>query len=149
MLKDLDHVKRLLIIATVIIAAFLLFRFIFVPKSFYEFGYYRGDSVREIMKQPPGHAGSAACAACHEDKHKEWSAGAHRPLNCETCHGALVPHTEDPTSIKPQKPRSRNHCLLCHAKNISRPGYFPQIDPAEHNKGVNCAECHNPHSPKL
>src|SRR3989338_5647381 len=141
---DFAHIKRLLIIIVVVAIGFIVARFFFVPKDFYEFGHYRGGSVTENMTRPLRYAGSLSCKDCHEEKHLSWSKSRHKTVNCETCHEAALKHTEDP-AIKPTKPEGRKFCLLCHAKNISKPKNFPQVDPQGHNPGQNCAECHNPH----
>jgi hypothetical protein len=146
-ISDYEHIKRLIIIIFLLVAGFIAVRFIFVPKDFYEYGHYRGGSLTENMDRPLNYAGSQPCADCHEEKHRLWSSSKHKTVNCEDCHGALRKHTEDPSSVKPRKPAGRDFCLLCHAKNVSKPGNFPQIRSWEHNPGLNCADCHNPHNP--
>ncbi|OGB90437.1 hypothetical protein A2625_00615 [candidate division WOR-1 bacterium RIFCSPHIGHO2_01_FULL_53_15] len=147
-ISDYEHIKRLLIIIVMVVAGFIAARTMFVPKDFGEYGHYRGGSLEENMSRPLNYAGSGACADCHENKHTLWSKSKHKTVNCQTCHGALLKHTEDPTSIKPRKPAGRDFCLLCHGKNVSKPTHFPQIDPGSHNPDLNCADCHNPHEPK-
>lgn len=147
--QDYEHIKRLLILVVILVALFVAARFIFVPKDFYQYGNYRGGSVAENMGRPLNYAGSLSCKNCHEERHLTWSKSRHQTVNCEDCHGAAFQHTADPGAVKPSKPRGRQFCLLCHAVNISKPGYFPQVAPRGHNPGQNCAECHNPHDPKI
>lgn len=145
--KNYEHILRLVIALVVLVVVFLVVRSQFIPKDFWKYGHYRGGSVKENMDRPRNYAGSTTCKDCHEDKVNLWSKNAHKTVMCENCHGALLKHTEDPTSLKPSIPKKRSHCLLCHSRNISKPKSFPQIDNNAHNPGQKCFECHNPHDP--
>ena len=148
-LKDFEHLKRLIILIVIAIFGFIAIRFILMPRDFGKFGHYRALSLKENMEMERNYAGSSTCSLCHEDKFSSWHKSKHRSVMCENCHGALIKHTEDPSSLKPVKPQGRNFCLLCHGKNISRPKFFPQINPSTHNAGQNCADCHKPHNPAV
>jgi hypothetical protein len=129
--------------------ALIITRQILVPKTFGEYGHYRGAAVEEIASRQPVYAGYQACLDCHDDIYQTKSQGSHRGLNCETCHGAAAAHAQAPDSTLPTVPRGRDYCLLCHAYNPSRPTGFPQIISENHNPGKACTSCHNSHSPQL
>jgi len=101
---------------------------------------------REIAR-PIRYAGSAPCADCHEEYNQK-KTGYHRTLSCETCHGPAKNHAANPTETKPNAPRKREFCTLCHQYDPSRPTGFPQINPVAHNPLKPCISCHNPHDPK-
>ena len=65
--KDAEHLVRVAGVFLVGITLFLCFRASFVPKSFGEYGHYRGDSITEIAALPIKHAGHEACETCHTD----------------------------------------------------------------------------------
>ena len=107
---------------------FLLARGFLVPRSFGQYGHYRGNAIAEIAAHPVAFAG-------HQ--------------TCEACHGALAKHAEDPVSVKPAKLQAAVLCARCHEANIAKPKQFPQVVPAEHSGGAACDMCHQPHSPAL
>lgn len=143
------QIKRLILLFSVFIGLFVLARHFLIPKSFGKYGHYRADSIDDIKLLPISYAGVDVCKACHEDLYNLKARSRHAKVNCESCHGPAVKHTEDPMSVKPDKPKGRQFCALCHSKNPSRPKNIPQIDVERHNAGTDCASCHNPHSPKL
>lgn len=149
MSKKYQHIIRLLIVAAFVIIGFLIARPFFIPKTFWEFGHYRGDSVRDNASFPQNYSQSRNCKMCHEENYTKWKNQSHKSVTCENCHGPLQKHTEDPSSQKPERNYKREFCGLCHAENISRPINFPQVNLKEHNPGQQCIDCHNPHEPKL
>ena len=44
------QVKRLILIFALVIGGFILFRYLLLPESFYQFGHYRGKAIEEILK---------------------------------------------------------------------------------------------------
>jgi len=146
-LKDAEHLMRL---AAVFAAAFILFlalRSYFVPKSFGQYGHYRGDALQEIMARPTNYAGHKACEDCHADVVEKKKTGKHAGVNCEACHGPLQKHVDDPASVVPQLPDTGVLCAKCHEANIAKPKGFPQVNTAEHSSGAKCNTCHVPHNP--
>lgn len=133
-------------IAVALIASFLVLRAKMTPKSFGKYGHYRADAIEEIRNQPVSYAGVEVCSTCHEDVFRRKAKGFHRGVSCEVCHGPAAAHAED-NSIKPEAPRQREGCPLCHNYNAARPTGFPQIITAQHNPGKPCMSCHNPHDP--
>ncbi len=141
------HIIRLLLLIGAFVVAAIAARSYFVPDSFYVFGPYRADSVREIAAGTPKFKGPVYCQACHEERHVEWSAGVHKAVKCEVCHGAAGDH---PANGKlPVPTETVKLCTLCHEAMPTRPVTQPQIVVAEHAGTEQCITCHNPHSPRI
>ncbi len=147
--KDAEHLFRLLSLFVVGIIAFVLLRGFMVPRSFGQYGHYRGNAIQEIAALPISYAGHQACQDCHADVVEQKLKGVHAHVNCETCHGALAKHTEDPGSVIPVKLVPATLCVRCHEANAAKPKNFPQIVSAEHMGGASCELCHQPHSPAI
>ncbi|PIR17728.1 MAG: hypothetical protein COV46_02810 [Deltaproteobacteria bacterium CG11_big_fil_rev_8_21_14_0_20_49_13] len=143
------QIKRLAVLFAIFIGLFIVARYFLVPKSFGKYGHYRADSVEEVKALPMNYAGSSTCKTCHEDIYKLKASSKHATVACETCHGPAIKHAEDPMNIKPDKPKGRAFCGLCHTKNYARPKNMPQIDLEKHNEGMECYLCHNAHDPKI
>lgn len=142
-----DQVKRLAILILAIIVIFVVVRNLLVPADFGKYGHYRGSAVADIIAQEINFAGHEACTDCHEDLAEMKSAGYHRNVACEVCHGPAAMHIEDPSSVVLEAPRERGYCPLCHEYLASRPTGFPQIISASHNPMKPCISCHDPHEP--
>ncbi len=147
--KDAEHLLRLAAAFAIVLVVFLLVRAHFVPKSFGQYGHYRGDALAELSSKPLSFAGHQACEECHGDVLEMKKAGKHAGVNCEACHGPLATHAADPTSVVPQLPDTAVLCARCHEENIAKPKSFPQVVSKEHSGGVVCKSCHVPHSPLL
>ncbi|MBI2091892.1 MAG: hypothetical protein HYT75_02710 [Deltaproteobacteria bacterium] len=143
------QIKRLAIAFTLFIGLFIAVRYFLVPKSFGKLGHYRADSIEEVAALPTHYAGQSICAGCHEEILKTKLKGSHAKIECETCHGAALKHTEDPMAVKPTKPKGRAFCGLCHSKNAARPKNMPQVDFEQHNAGMDCYLCHVAHNPRI
>lgn len=151
-MKDVQHLLRVVFIFAAALAGFLLVRSLLVPKSFGKLGHYRADAVGEFALQPRHYAGEPACRKCHSQQAADKAKSGHRAISCESCHGALLAHAEKPKAetrpARPKEAEMRAFCGRCHANSLSRPARFPQIDIEEHNRGVACNQCHQPHQPK-
>lgn len=147
--KDVQHLFRFAGLFVAVILAFLVVRSYVVPKSFGEYGHYRGAAIGEIAAHPIKFAGHQACASCHTDIVETKAKGAHAHVNCEACHGPLATHASDPSAMTPVKLDTLVLCVRCHAGSAAKPKGFPQVNPAEHMGGVPCQSCHNPHSPEI
>ncbi|MCF8304751.1 MAG: hypothetical protein K9I94_15855 [Bacteroidales bacterium] len=139
------QLKTLIPLFILFILAFLIARHFLVPDSFGKEGHYRFESVEDNKEMPMFYAGNEACAECH-DKAAEMEYDMHADLTCETCHGPGMAHYENPDN-KLIMPRDRSFCGLCHASNNTRKYKLAQVDLEEHNPGMKCVECHNPHLP--
>ncbi len=143
------HMKRAFTLLALAIIAFIVVRSLLVPASFGQYGWYRGDSVKELSNFPVNYTGSASCGGenCHQTIYSVWINDRHKTVNCETCHGPAGKHAIDPRTILSPANDSREYCGICHFKRISRPADFPQIDSDTHGENLRCVYCHNPHKP--
>lgn len=121
-------------------------------------------------KQPPPqgekltdqYVGSETCAACHDEKHKEFAKTAHARLGadsswknkvvgCESCHGPGKEHVEsggDKTKIRTFEGETSKQisetCLKCHAGREEHNNFRR----GEHwRNDVGCTDCHSSHLP--
>ena len=146
--KDAGHLFRLAAIFVAGLLTFLVVRSFIVPRSFGEYGHYRGNAIAEIAARPIRFAGHQTCEACHADIRAIKENGKHAHVNCEACHGPLAKHADDP-SFDPGKPNTAVLCVRCHAASAAKPKSFPQVDAAVHSGGLACQTCHQPHNPLL
>ena len=147
--KDAGHLFRF---AGLFVLAFLLFlvvRGFVVPKSFGQYGHYRGAAIGEIAARPVHFAGHQACETCHVDVLDVKKNGKHAQVNCEACHGALAKHADDPAAVTPPKLDTAVLCVRCHAASAAKPKGFPQVAAEEHSTGLPCETCHQPHNPAM
>jgi len=145
--KDTEHLWRVVLVFAAGIIVFVLVRAVLVPRSFGEYGHYRGNALTDIAAKPVVFAGHQACETCHSDILAVKKDGKHVGVNCEACHGALAAHAGDPGTIQPPKLDTAVLCVRCHQANAAKPKDFPQIDAQEHSSGLPCETCHQPHSP--
>ncbi len=147
--KDAGHLFRFAGLFVLLFLVFLVVRGYVVPKTFGQYGHYRGASIGEIAAHPVKFAGHEACETCHVDVLDVKKNGKHAHVNCEACHGPLAKHADDPSSVTPAKLDTAVLCVRCHAASVARPKNFPQVDAAEHSAGLPCETCHQPHSPAI
>lgn len=147
--KNAEHLIRLAAAFAIGSVLFLVVRGFLVPKSFGQYGFYRGAALHEVMAHPISYAGHETCESCHDDVYNVKKAGRHAHVACESCHGPLAKHAEDPASVKPQLPDVAQLCVRCHEASHSKPMDFPQVHSAEHSSGLACDTCHQPHSPRI
>jgi len=151
-MKDVQHLLRVAAIFAAAFVGFLIVRHLLVPESFGKLGHYRANAVDEFAAQKRYYAGEPACKRCHARQASDKAKSSHRSISCESCHGALLAHTEDPKSARrPRRPAEaemRDFCGLCHSRSLSKPARFPQIDLKSHNPDAACNMCHQPHQPK-
>lgn len=150
------HVWRPLLVVVGLVIIILVARMIYVPDDFgaqergYTFGYHRMSNEQEWKDYPAKYQDSDYCSGCHDEKADEVESAQHGMIPCQNCHGAAFEHPEDPEKLVID--RSRELCLRCHAALFmpsSGRDDIPGIDPEEHNAGIECSECHNPHNPSL
>jgi Cytochrome c7 and related cytochrome c len=145
--KDSAHLLRLAAVFLLGAVVFVAVRAAVIPKSFGRYGPYRGAALTELSSRVIHYAGHETCEGCHPDILEIKSKGVHAHVNCESCHGPLANHADDPATIKPMSPEVEKLCVRCHSQNSAKPGGFPQVDPKEHSQGTPCNTCHQPHSP--
>jgi hypothetical protein len=149
LLQDAGHLFRLAAVFLVGLLLFLVIRGLLVPRSFGQYGHFRGKAIAEIADHPVHFAGHQACETCHADVADKKKDGRHVRVNCEACHGPLAQHADDPTSVQPPKLDAAVLCVRCHEQNAAKPKAFPQVASAEHSSGLACDTCHQPHSPAI
>ena len=149
LLKDIEHLVRLAVVIVVLLAIYLVLRVAVVPRSFGEYGHYRGAAIAETATHPIAFAGHEACEVCHTDVVEQKRQGKHVVVACEACHGALGKHADDPASVTPAKLDTAVVCARCHEANSAKPKGFPQVVTADHAGGIACDTCHQPHRPKI
>jgi len=147
--KDAGHLFRLVAVFAGVGLALVGVRALLVPKSFGEYGHYRGDALAEVAARPVSFGGHQACEDCHADVLERKKSGRHAHVNCEACHGALAKHVDDPGSVHPAKLDTAVLCVRCHEANAAKPKGFPQVASADHSSGLPCDTCHQPHSPAI
>jgi len=147
--KDIEHLVRLVVVLVIGVVAFVALRAAVVPRSFGQYGHYRGDAIAETAARPVNFAGHETCEACHVDVVEQKKLGKHVVVACESCHGALSKHAEDPGSVQPKKLDTAILCARCHEANGAKPKSFPQVVTADHSGGLACDTCHQPHRPKI
>lgn len=148
MFKDIEHLIRLVFVFAIGLATFVILRAVVVPKSFGQYGHYRGAAIGEIASRPVAFAGHDTCEACHSEVVDQKKLGKHVVVPCEACHGALAKHADDP-SVQPAKLDTFVLCSRCHEANAAKPKGFPQVVTADHSGGIACDTCHQPHHPKI
>ncbi|MFQ6121438.1 MAG: cytochrome c3 family protein [Dehalococcoidales bacterium] len=133
----------------VLIFIFIGLRVIPAPEFLTEYGFRPRDNEgnrEQWASLPVQYISSSVCVDCHPDKHDMWEKGNHRTISCENCHGPAMTHakTGAPLALN----TSRELCGLCHAKLVSRPSNFPQVDIEEMGGNAECVTCHDPHEPR-
>lgn len=136
-----------MIIFGVIVALFIVTRWVVQPDTFYQYGHYRGKALSEIAAHPTNYAAAGECGECHDEQAEQNAAGSHAKLSCQMCHGPGGRHLAEPAAENIIRPEVRTLCLRCHEANFSRPKRFPQIQPASHTGGRLCSACHTVHNP--
>ena len=145
-LKDAGHLFRFAGLFVVAFLVFLVVRGYVVPKTFGEYGHYRGAALQEIANREPFWAGRNTCDTCHKEIVQKLAKAEHQGLSCETCHGPSEAHVKDPEVKLPQM--GYDKCVRCHEASPSRPKWLHQVTVADHYTGNVCTECHDPHQPK-
>ena len=65
------------IVLVIVLIVLVLSRGLFVPKSWGQYGWYRGDAVEEHREKPVVHGGDQSCRECHEDQYDLREEGGH------------------------------------------------------------------------
>jgi cytochrome c553 len=141
------HIVRLITLIVAILVVAAIAKPFLTVDSFYRFGHYRANSVPEIAAQEPVYQTPRYCQGCHTARHAQWSAGSHKTVICEVCHGAAQGHPQNGKLPIPSD--TVKLCTQCHEAMPGRPRTQPQIEVTQHSGGQQCNVCHNPHSPKI
>ncbi len=133
--KDAGHLFRVAAVFLAGLILFLMVRAVLVPHSFGRYGHYRADAIGEIAALPVHYAGHQVCESCHTDVAEMKSKGVHKGVACESCHGPLAKHADDPgvghaaklDTTRPLRPLSSGQHR--QAKELSRRS-MPPTTPA-------------------
>lgn len=139
------QVLRLFLLAVGIVTFYSLARFCLTPASFGQYGWYRGEALKELQEREVVYAGKKACEECHSDECKKLAGHEHKTLSCEGCHGPGQAHADNP-DLKLEI-SNYSYCVRCHEANRSRPKWHKQIVSKDHYPDSKCTECHVPHAP--
>lgn len=134
----------------VLVFAFVGLRVIPAPAFLAEFGFHpkNTEENREAWASLPiQYVSSSICVDCHQGEYALRGKGSHRTISCETCHGPAREHIA--TGAPEVLDTSRGLCGLCHARLVSRPSNFPQVNMAEMGGDEECITCHDPHEPRV
>jgi len=146
----MDHLFRIgVLLSAVLVIVFVVLRAIPYPAFLADYGFQPKnieENIEEWSNLPVQYTGSAVCLDCHQDKYTLWEKSYHKTVTCENCHGPAGAHLE--SGALPVVDTSREFCALCHAKLVSRPSSFPQVDMEEMGGDEDCATCHDPHDPR-
>ncbi len=148
-LKDREHFVRMAVIFAGALALFLVARAVMVPNGFGTYGHFRSGALKDNASRPLSYAGRQACGDCHDDIVASRKGSKHERIGCEACHGPLAVHAADPDKMQPVLPDTKTICLVCHLENVTKPKWFPQVNPMEHGDGGPCTSCHKPHHPEI
>jgi hypothetical protein len=147
--KNAEHLIRIALVFLAGVVIFIFVRGLIVPKSFGQYGHYRGDTLKDVAARTPLYAGREACETCHQEIADLKKTGKHAIVGCEACHGPLARHAEDPQAMVPVRPDTKVLCVKCHEANSAKPKHFPQVISKEHAGDLACNTCHKPHTPKI
>ncbi len=136
------------VVVVIILTGFALLRMIFVPPTFGVYGYYRASNLDYWATRPVAYAQGTQCDTCHGERAGFVAAGGHAGLDCQSCHGPAASHPDNPGAWQPTINPDREFCARCHGQVEGRPDtVIKQIDLDQHNPGVSCVQCHDPHRP--
>lgn len=145
-MKDAAHLFRFAGLFVVAFLVFLVVRGTVVPKSFGQYGHYRGAAIGEIGARPVKFAGHQTCEGCHADIADTKTKGAHAHVNCEGCHEAIFQRLPAPQQPKGNlyerfvalmvSPIPSDAPLLLHADDPT------SVTPAKPDTLTLCVRCH-------
>jgi predicted CXXCH cytochrome family protein len=146
------HVLRPLYVFLALAGIILIARTFVVPEDFgiheggYMYGWYRKGNAEAWKSVQVKYQGREYCRDCHAEQEQQILASPHKIIQCENCHGPALEHPAEPAKLTID--RERGLCLRCHtflSYPTSQRSEIKGIDPGQHNPGLECAGCHNPH----
>lgn len=145
--REWEHLLRLAALFAAGIAVFVVVRLLLVPADYGRLGPYRAGAIAQNRTRAIAYAGEVACVACHTDVEELRKTNAHARVSCESCHGPLAAHADDP-AVAVVRPDPRATCAVCHRPNAAKPPGFATVVFAEHADEGPCTTCHAPHAPR-
>ena len=143
----MQHLIRAGVLLVILVIGLFLAHEFFVPESFGEHGFYRGENVEEWASWPMQYASLPQCGDCHQQRYDTWVNSRHGGVICENCHGPAQVHAETGAELTVEV--SRDLCGFCHAEIFGRRSDFPQVDIDQHGGQALCMTCHDPHDPHV
>lgn len=126
----MTHLARVgALLLAVLLFVFVGFRVLPTPAFLVNFGFHNKNNAGNMeawASLPLQYAQSSTCQSCHQDNYGLWVKGNHKTVSCENCHGPAKAHLE--TGAPETLDTSRELCGSCHARLVSRPSDFPQVD---------------------
>ncbi|MEA2115947.1 MAG: hypothetical protein U9P36_11285 [Thermodesulfobacteriota bacterium] len=159
--KSYSHVFKIILVLIAVVGGGVAVRAMVMPKTFGDFGHYRGSAIEDEMNRPIRNGTNASCLVCHPYIRQMHLEGVHNTVSCEFCHGPMADHVKDGKVIadlpKKQGEEIKNLCLRCHNQIIrARPKEsikmisMPQHLEEKHVRiDHNCNQCHNVHAPLM
>ncbi|MFZ3371466.1 MAG: hypothetical protein WA131_00335 [Desulfitobacteriaceae bacterium] len=141
---------RASVLIILIVISFIVAKQFAKPKSFGEFGFYRGDNVAEWIAMDQNYAppGNKTCSKCHDKIVQLISQGEHSKLDCQSCHGSLMAHVLKPNVPIPKVLGNAELCGTCHREIVGRTKeQIATVKVGEHSGGLDCVRCHDSHQP--
>lgn len=152
-----SFIIRLILVFIAIIAIVFLAREAMLPKSWGEYGYYRGDTIKEEANKKLVYGTNDSCKSCHAEVYDLKSHSSHQRLSCEMCHAPVGEHVKDGKKFAKMPYMAKDSqvdlCLRCHQKVEGRPEKFAMIEYPAHLEEQKvktthtCDQCHTVHAP--
>jgi len=98
--RDIEHLRLAAPFAGGVLA-FGVARAELVPPTFSALGHFRAKAIDDVRAKPIEYAGQGACADCHVDVVDLRAKARPRNTACESCHGPLATHAENPADVTP------------------------------------------------
>jgi len=112
--KPYSHVFRILLILIIVGVVGVAVRAMVLPKSFGEYGHYRGTAIEDEMNRPIRNGTNASCLACHPYIREMHMEGVHKTVSCEFCHGPVADHVKDGKVIaRLPKKQGKDYVMAC------------------------------------
>lgn len=143
---------RASVLVILLVIGFIVAKQLAKPKSFGEFGFYRGDNVAEWIAMDQNYAppGNISCLKCHDKIGQLTALAEHGQLDCQACHGPLMAHLLKPADSHPKVAGNAEVCGTCHKEILGRTKeQIATVNVSEHSGGLDCVRCHDPHQPLL
>ncbi|MCP3928844.1 MAG: hypothetical protein GY705_07065 [Bacteroidetes bacterium] len=155
------HLIKLIIAVIVFGIAAFAARKIFTPKSFGEYGHFRGADIVDQRNVPVRFGTNDSCFQCHKPIRKIHKKGVHQTVSCEICHGPYGDHIQGDQKVGTlpviKGDEITSLCLRCHNQVIqARPRTSIKVvampNHLEDQKvriDHSCDQCHMVHDPLL
>lgn len=90
-----SHLIKLIFALVVLGVAAFIARQVFTPKTFGQYGHYRGADIPDQKNIPVRLQTNESCFQCHKPIRRIHKAGVHKTVSCEIYHGLYGDHIEN------------------------------------------------------